>query len=99
MALALFIPVAHRLLLLRSLSRVSEDLPADIILTKTQIEILRLHPATTLKNDASLSETLRAIAKLGGHIKNNGDPGWLTIWRGFRKLLMAEMGWNLKSDQ
>ncbi len=95
-ALALFIPVAHRLLLLRSLSRSSEDLPPSLVLSKVQVTLLKLLPETKLKESSSLKEALHAIARLGGHIKNNGDPGWLTLWRGFKKLRMAEVGWNLK---
>jgi hypothetical protein len=34
-----------------------------------------------------------AIAALGGHIKNNGDPGWLVLGRGYEKLLVLERGW------
>jgi hypothetical protein len=36
---------------------------------------------------------------LGGHIKNNGDPGWLVLYRGFRDLMLMERGWTLRSDQ
>ena len=95
-ALGLFIPVAHRLLLLRSISRKSEAMPAKFVLTSTQLEILSLHRATKLKPSPSVRDALLAVAKLGGHIKNNGDPGWLTLWRGYRKLAAAEEVWNLK---
>ena len=33
-----------------------------------------------------------AIAQLGGHIKNNGDPGWIVLGRGYDRLLMLEEG-------
>lgn len=103
MALALFVPVAHRLLLFRNLSRVSENVPAAILLSADQIRLLEVLPETKLKAGASLREALLVIARFGGHIKNNGDPGWLTLWRGYRKLLVAEVGWKLalsqKSDQ
>jgi hypothetical protein len=33
-----------------------------------------------------------AIAALGGHIKNNGDPGWLVLGRGYEDLLLLERG-------
>ena len=95
-ALGLFIPVAHRLLLLRSISRKSETMSAKFVLTDVQLEILSLHRATKLKDSPSARDALLAVAKLGGHIKNNGDPGWLTLWRGYRKLAAAEEVWNLK---
>lgn len=98
-ALALFVPVAHRLLLLRNLSRTQPHLSAEKILTHTQLKILRLRPKSKLPPNPSVRDALFEIARMGGHIKNNGDPGWLTIWRGFQKLLMYEIGWQLKSDQ
>jgi len=33
-----------------------------------------------------------AVAAEGGHIKNNGDPGWLVLGRGYEKLLDMELG-------
>jgi hypothetical protein len=33
------------------------------------------------------------VAGLGGHIKNNGDPGWIVLGRGFEKLLIVELGY------
>ena len=35
------------------------------------------------------------IARLGGHIKNNGSPGWMIIRRGFQILLTIQRGWVL----
>ncbi len=95
-ALALFVPVAHRLLLLRNLSRTTPQLPADCVLTKIQIEILLCLPKSKLAHAPSVRDALFEIARLGGHIKNNGDPGWLTIWRGYRKLLLYEVAWSAK---
>ena len=34
-----------------------------------------------------------AIAALGGHIKQNGLPGWQVLGRGYQKLLQIEQGW------
>jgi hypothetical protein len=31
---------------------------------------------------------------MGGHIKNNGDPGWAVIGRGLDELLMMELGFT-----
>ena len=34
------------------------------------------------------------IAGLGGHLGRNGDgePGWITLWRGFEKLMLLARG-------
>jgi hypothetical protein len=41
--------------------------------------------------------TLRAIARLGGFIgrKSDGEPGWMVIWRGWRKLMLLTQGLEL----
>jgi len=36
---------------------------------------------------------LLAIAALGGHLKHNWDPGWMTLSRGYEKLRTLTEGW------
>jgi hypothetical protein len=41
----------------------------------------------------SVREFFAGVARLGGHLarKHDGPPGWITLWRGWRKLhLMIE---------
>jgi hypothetical protein len=44
---------------------------------------------------------LRAIAKLGGFIgrKSDGEPGWITIWRGWQRLMPMVQGYNLARSE
>ena len=42
---------------------------------------------------------IRAIGALGGHLKNNGDPGWEVIWRSFRTLRIMVSGFLLARRQ
>jgi hypothetical protein len=98
-ALALFLPIAWRLLLLRNLSRQPEDIAADIALTPTQLEVLRAVSKRPLSPTPSAKEALLAIAALGGHIKNNGAPGWLVLARGYHDLLMFEVGWLARAGR
>jgi hypothetical protein len=93
-ALAVLVPIAWRLLVLRTLSRQRSDLPAKTVLSPDEITLLRrisrrvvLPPAPTIR-DAML-----AIAGLGGHVKNNGDPGWIVLGRGYDSFLAAYAGW------
>ena len=39
------------------------------------------------------------IAGLGGHIRNNGEPGWIVLGRGFDDLLLIELGYLLAKDR
>jgi hypothetical protein len=41
---------------------------------------------------------MMAVASLGGHIKNNGDPGWMVIMRGLKNLNDLHAGWNIAME-
>ncbi len=99
-ALAVLAPVAWRLLLLRYLSRHVPDAPAREALTPTQLDVLRAVSIKKLPRNATVRDALLAVAKLGGHLTNNGDPGWIVLGRGFHDLLMMELAWRAaRSDQ
>ena len=89
--LGLLAPIAWQMLALRSLTHDEPNTPADAVLRATQIGSL-IH-LKRLKPNATAKDALWAIASLGGHIKNNGPPGWLTLGRGFEDLEMFEAGW------
>ena len=89
-ALAIFTPIAVDLLKLRYLSRHAPDVPADQILTSLQLRILAKKVRLTLP--ASALEAALAVARLGGHLKRNGPPGWMVLGRGYTDLLTLEEG-------
>lgn len=95
--LALFIPIAWNLLRLRVLAREAPKKPAAAVLNATQITILRQIPRSRarLGERPSVRDALLAIAALGGHLTRNGDPGWITLHRGFEELQALERGWNI----
>jgi hypothetical protein len=102
-ALAIFAVLAWRLLLLKQLERTTNAQPLEEV-TPAQIEVLKAKKYLAAKRDVTTGDVLSAIARLGGHLKNNGEPGWLVLWRGYRKLLLLEEGWSLvprkpRSDQ
>ena len=91
--LAFAMPVAVKMLQLRTLARAKAKCP-DAVLSKTQQTILVNHPRCRLPESPNAVDYLLAIAALGGFIKNNGTPGWLTLYRGFQQLLTLEIGWE-----
>lgn len=103
LALAVFIPVAWRLLLLRSVSRKIPNASARTVATDIQLQLLRHR----LKLDAiptTAEAAAYAVAKLGGHLRRNGPPGWRSLGQGLEALLLMEAGWNAamasrRSDQ
>jgi IS4 transposase len=94
-ALAIFVPIAWSLLRLRHLTRCAPTAPAKAALTPLQIMLLQQHEKIRMKPDATARDALLAIAKLGGHLKRNGEPGWIVLGRGFDDLLLLELGAHL----
>lgn len=86
--------VAYALLLMRSLSRQERDEPASVLLSSTQLKILQLK-VKKLPPGPTVRQALLAVAGMGGHLKNNGDPGWRTLSKGWSKLLALEEGYEL----
>ena len=94
-AFAVMLPVAVRLLALRDLARTCPDAQASEVLTALQLRVLRVHEHTRKMPLKTAREAMLAVARLGGHIKNNGDPGWLVLGRGYEDLLALEAGARL----
>ncbi len=63
------------------------------------LEVLRAVSKKPLPRSATARDALLAVAALGGHIKNNGDPGWLVLGRGLHDLLLLKMGWRAPGEK
>lgn len=98
-ALAILAPVAWRLLLLRHLARSDKRTPASSALTLQQLEVLTAVAKKPLPRRPSARDAMLAVAALGGHLKSNGDPGWLVLGRGMHDLLLLELGWRARDAQ
>lgn len=100
-ALAIYIPIAWRALLHRSLVVEKAEVPASQVMTLLQLQILRARSIRSLPDSPTVSDALWAVAGLGGHLKRNGFPGWITILRGYEELLLLEQGalWQQRCDQ
>ena len=92
MVLALLVPVAWRLLHLRTLAEAAPDTTADSVLTPLQLRILRNKARDPFPADATVADAHFAIARLGGFLKHNKRPGWQVLARGFEDLLVMEQG-------
>jgi len=102
-ALGLFLPIAWHLLWLRHLARTHGDAPAAAVLTARHLQLLRVASTRPLSPQPTVGEVLLAIARLGGHLRQNGEPGWLVLARGMQTLYAMEAGWHAaeraRSDQ
>jgi hypothetical protein len=93
--LAIMLPVAVQLLALRSLAMARKGALALGVLSALQLRVLRaLSTRVRLPRDPTAEQALLAIAALGGHIRNNGPPGWIVLGRGFQDLLRYTEAWE-----
>lgn len=83
--------LAVRLVQLKTVARTAPETPAEGLVPKAWLEMLaalRKRPIVTVR------EFYRHLAGLGGFLmrKGDGEPGWITLWRGVEKLLLALRG-------
>jgi hypothetical protein len=92
-ALAVSLPIAWLLLRLRHLSRDEPERPAVTVLSPLMMTCLRVllleRTGRNLTARPTCKQLTWAIAALGGHIRNNGEPGFIVLGRGLAKLLAA----------
>lgn len=96
--LALSLPIAVELLALRTLARADSTSPADTVLTKQQLAALRHLSHRPMPRRPTVQDALWCIAGLGGHIKNNGAPGWQVLQRGMEKFVAFAAGWCAREE-
>jgi hypothetical protein len=81
--------VAVRLLQLKSVARSDPDRPARSVVPPIWLTMLKA-ARTKLRrvHDLTIYQFYRELAKLGGFLgrRSDGEPGWLTIWRGWEQL-------------
>ena len=86
--------VAVRLMQLKTAARETPDRPAVEVAPAQWVELVQIVRKKPVNPQLTIREFLRAIAGLGGHLgrKGDGDPGWITLWRGFEKLMLLARG-------
>ena len=80
---------AVRLLQLKTLAQREPNRPARTVIPPLWLKMLQLARKNLRRvHDLTIREFYRELAKLGGFLGRTGDgePGWITIWRGWEKL-------------
>jgi hypothetical protein len=85
--------VAVRLLQLKFAARTEPSPPAEDTVPPDWIEVLKQVRGITRPLETA-RDFLREVAKFGGFLgrKSDGEPGWITIWRGLNKLILCLRG-------
>jgi hypothetical protein len=94
--------VAWRIFMITLIARTNPDLSCSNFLSRHEWQVLYLKVAKGKDipdTPPTMSEAVVWIAKLGGYLgrKNDGPPGTLTFWRGWKRLGDLTEGQNLAS--
>jgi hypothetical protein len=86
--------LAVRLLQLKTVARDEPERPAEDVVPKPWIKMLRHLRKRPIQRPWTVRDFFREMAKLGGFLgrKRDGEPGWITVWRGFEKLSLCLRG-------
>ncbi|MFV1968112.1 MAG: IS4 family transposase, partial [Pirellulaceae bacterium] len=74
---------------LKTLARTNPEVPAQRVVPGVWLKMLKLARKNLNRvHDLTVGHFYREVAKLGGFLgrKSDGEPGWITIWRGWEKL-------------
>lgn len=93
-ATAMLSVLAARLMQLKTAARETPDRAACEVAPAQWVKMVQIARQKTVKPNFTVHEFLRAVAGLGGHLgrKCDGEPGWITLWRGFEKLILLVRG-------
>jgi hypothetical protein len=86
--------VAVRLLQMRTAARETPERPAHEVAPRKWIEMLRVIRKIPASREITIRDFVRQLGGLGGHLlrKGDGEPGWITLWRGYEKLQLLLRG-------
>ncbi|GAC1353147.1 MAG: IS4 family transposase [Polyangiales bacterium] len=97
--LAICLPTAWQLLVMRELERATPDAPASAVVSELQLEVLRECSSAKLSDKPPVREVVIAVAMLAGYLpRKNRRPGWLLLGRGLDRLLTLEQGWRARAS-
>ena len=93
--------LAVRLLQLKNDTRLWPDRPAEQTVPKELVQTLAKLIGVDDPRTISVRRFTHEVAKRGGFIgrKSDGDPGWLTLWRGWHELLLIHQGYSLAQGE
>lgn len=93
--------VAVRLLQLKAAARTTPNRPACGVVPELWVCLLcAARRSSHSPQEMTVGQFYRSLAQLGGFLgrKSDGDPGWITIWRGWEKLHLMLRGSELLAE-
>jgi hypothetical protein len=93
-AIAINLVIAWRIMLMTLLGRETPEMPAEVLFSDLEIEVLQAYAKKKRQTEPScLGDAVRLVAKMGGYLGRSCDspPGHQLMWQGFSQLqLMCE---------
>jgi hypothetical protein len=99
--IAMMCILAWRVLWLTMVNRTSPELPAKLVFTDTEIQLLEhLVPAKYESRKRTVGDFLIRLARLGGYLnrKRDAPPGTMVMWRGMARLTDIHLGYSMARD-
>jgi len=94
LVITLYMVTAWRIMLMTLLGRIEPGLPADIIFTDTELDVLRIYARNYNEPDyTDLASAVLLMAMMGGYRNRKHDPppGHEIMWRGYTGLQMRAL--------
>jgi hypothetical protein len=93
--------LAVRLVQMKTIASRTPDRPAQEVAPARWVEVLKRIRRKSFPQGMTIRQFLRELAGLGGHLgrKHDGEPGWITLWRGVEKLLLILRGADVERHQ
>ena len=98
-AVAIYLVIAWRVMLMTLLGREVPDLPAEVLFTDVEIKVLTAfaNSRRDLRPPERLGDAVHLVARMGGYQgrKKDPPPGHQVIWIGYSQLRFMGMGYVL----
>ena len=94
-AVAIYLVVAWRVMLMTLLGRECPDLPCEVLFTDLEIEVLEAfgRMRRDLRPPRNLGDAVRLVARMGGYLGRKTPPGHKVMWSGNVQLRLMCMGY------
>jgi hypothetical protein len=73
-------------------ARETPTAPCSAVVNRVRLAIIKMEAPQRPGTRPTARSVMMAIAQMGGHLKQNGGPGGLTLGRGWPELLSLEAG-------
>ncbi len=99
-AIAIYLVIAWRILLMTLLGRESPELPAEVLFSDLEVRVLKAYAKKKrVRQPLLLGEAVRLVARIGGYLgrANDPPPGHQLMWQGYSQLHFLCEGFTLQN--